>query len=247
MPLFQKMAANHSFMHAPAALRLGSVLEQFPPVAYAFAYGSGAHYQPGLYDYERSETSSSTASQLERVRVDASTEPSVRPRQDCTPRNCETSTSASRNTLSFDAFRGRGQGPVIDFIFAVKDAHEWHQQNLSRNSDHYSWVGRLGPKVVCSVAEAIGVGVHFNALVQLNGQMTIKYGVIEAASLERDLSLWEHLYIAGRMHKPVTPLLPAPPGLLAAAQEANLHNALAAALVLLPPTFTEEVGECNDG
>ncbi|GIL45877.1 hypothetical protein Vafri_3005 [Volvox africanus] len=70
--------------------------------------------------------------------------------------------------------------------------------------------------------------------------MTIKYGVIEAASLERDLSLWEHLYIAGRMHKPVTPLLPAPPGLLAAAQEANLHNALAAALVLLPPTFTEE-------
>ncbi|GLI63963.1 hypothetical protein VaNZ11_007130 [Volvox africanus] len=252
------MAANHSLMYAPAALRMGSVLQQFPPVAYAFAYGSGAHYQPGLYDNVRSEKSTSTASHLERVRHDASTEPSVRPRQDCTLSNCETSTSASSNTLSFDAFRRRGQVPVIDFIFTVKDAHEWHQQaspntlfilsgslhqyiqNISRNSDHYSWVGRLGPKVVCSVAEAIGVGVHFNALVQMNGQMTIKYGVVEAATLERDLSLWEHLYIAGRMHKPVTPLLPAPPGPLAAAQETNLHNALAAALVLLPPTFTEE-------
>ncbi|GIL94530.1 hypothetical protein Vretimale_762, partial [Volvox reticuliferus] len=229
-----------SLIHAPAALRLVPVLQQFPPVAYAFAYGSGAHNQPGLYDSPGSGTSSSTASQSERVRLDASNQSGAHSQQGCAIEKRNTSTRASSNTPSFDAFSRRGRGPVIDFIFAVKDAHEWHQQNLSRNPDHYSWVGRLGPNVVCGVAEAVGVGVHFNTLVQLDGQMMIKYGVIEAASLERDLSLWEHLYIAGRMQKPVTPLLPAPPGPLAAAQESNLHNALAAALVLLPPTFTEE-------
>ncbi|EFJ52533.1 hypothetical protein VOLCADRAFT_116006 [Volvox carteri f. nagariensis] len=82
------------------------------------------------------------------------------------------------------------------------------QTNLSRNPGHYSWVGRLGARTVCGISEAVGVGVHFNTLVPLSEQMTIKYGVIEAGSLERDLLLWEHLYVAGRLHKPVTALLP---------------------------------------
>ncbi|PNW77446.1 hypothetical protein CHLRE_10g436900v5 [Chlamydomonas reinhardtii] len=133
----------------------------------------------------------------------------------------------------------QGPGPVLDFVFAVQDAHKWHEENLKRNQEHYSWVGRLGSQAVCSLAEAVGVGVHFNTLVPLDAQTTIKYGVLESSSLERDLRHWTHLYIAGRMHKPVTPLVEAPKS-LAEAEVINRHNALATALVLLPPTFTEE-------
>ncbi|KXZ42290.1 hypothetical protein GPECTOR_167g171 [Gonium pectorale] len=107
---------------------------------------------------------------------------------------------------------------------------------------HINGTNSLGANTVCGIAEAVGVGVHFNTLVPLDPQTTIKYGVIESATLQHDCATWAHLYIAGRLHKPVTALTPHPPpgGPLAEALHANLHHALAAALVLLPPTFTEE-------
>ena len=52
-----------------------------------------------------------------------------------------------------------------------------------------------------------------------------------------DLSDWSTLYVAGRLHKQVTHLM-APSATLAAAQEANLDSAVAAALLLLPPSFS---------
>lgn len=53
------------------------------------------------------------------------------------------------------------------------------------------------------------------------------------------MQAWSHLYVAGRMQKPVTPLSDLEPGApLARAQRANLHGALAAALLLLPERFT---------
>lgn len=38
-------------------------------------------------------------------------------------------------------------------------------------------------------------------------QTTIKYGVVEAATLLDDLTNWRHVYLAGRMHKPTTALV----------------------------------------
>ena len=29
---------------------------------------------------------------------------------------------------------------MIDLVFAVDDPLQWHQQNLERNRDHYSWL-----------------------------------------------------------------------------------------------------------
>lgn len=51
------------------------------------------------------------------------------------------------------------------------------------------------------------------------------------------MQAWSHLYIAGRMQKPITPLTPplSPAAPLAAAQHANLQGALSAALLLLAP------------
>ena len=34
-------------------------------------------------------------------------------------------------------------------------------------------------------------------------QQLIKYGVVERACLEQELQNWPHLYLAGRMHKPI--------------------------------------------
>ncbi|GFR42538.1 hypothetical protein Agub_g3444, partial [Astrephomene gubernaculifera] len=231
---FSNMASAQSLLHSPASPRLATILQHFPPVTYAFAYGSGAHYQPGLYDVTGKD-----------------------PLADNSTMASETSANSRSPSSSNGTNSSRSKGPVLDFIFAVKDAHQWHEQNLKRNPEHYSWVGRLGPEVVCGISEAVGVGVHFNTLVQLDAQTTIKYGVIEADTLHQDLSYWTSMYIAGRLHKPVTPLTPPASSSSAAsssssssssptaaslegAQLLNRHHALATALLLLPPTFTEE-------
>ena len=44
-------------------------------------------------------------------------------------------------------------------------------------------------------------------------QVLIKYGVVSLSSLVSDLRCWPHLFLAGRLHKPVAPLLPLPPAL----------------------------------
>ena len=68
----------------------------------------------------------------------------------------------------------------------------------------------------------------------------MKYGVVGTSSLETDLLDWEWLYISGRLHKPVLPLiLPQNPAIRSALQ-INLQNAIHAALLLLPEAFSEE-------
>lgn len=68
---------------------------------------------------------------------------------------------------------------------------------------------------------------------------TIKYGVVGADVLLRDLRTWDTLYIAGRLHKPVLHLRR--DAELSAAAEANVAAALAAGLLLLPGRFSTEV------
>lgn len=87
----------------------------------------------------------------------------------------------------------------------------------------------------------------------------VKYGVVEVRDLVRDLSQWNTLYLAGRMHKPVrarsraymrpVPLAHAPVGWeqvlelqpdhqVQEAQQQNLRAAMAAALLMLGPRFS---------
>jgi hypothetical protein len=60
----------------------------------------------------------------------------------------------------------------------------------------------------------------------------IKYGVVGLPTFLQDLHHWSHLYIGGRLHKPVA-VLAAQQDSQAAAQH-NLRSALATALLLLP-------------
>jgi hypothetical protein len=118
------MTSPQSLTFAPA--RLVSVLRHFPPVTYAFAYGSGAHHQPGLYESSETQEEASIEPHSDGLRRDAGGEASTTQFSVNDTQSKDTFSSTS-STVALSGSRGRG-GPVIDYIFAVKDAHVWHTQ-----------------------------------------------------------------------------------------------------------------------
>ncbi|EGE80013.1 hypothetical protein RJZ56_000499 [Blastomyces dermatitidis] len=133
---------------------------------------------------------------------------------------------------------GQGNsGKMIDFIFGVSYSQHWHALNLNQHRDHYSGLGSLGSYIVSQIQERWGAGVYFNPYVTVNGTL-IKYGVVNIDTLCKDLSDWDSLYLAGRLQKPVKILRDHPKVRLA--NQVNLLSAVRVALLLLPPTFTEQ-------
>ncbi|KAF2193829.1 mitochondrial import protein-like protein mmp37 [Zopfia rhizophila CBS 207.26] len=179
---------------------LRGILRQFPPITYAFAYGSGVFPQ-----------SDATAS-----RVTHSPHP-----------------SPPEAILKWQ----KGGGKMIDFILATKFTQHFHSLNLNRHRDHYSFLGSLGSGLVSHVQDAYGAGAYFNPYITVNGTM-IKYAVVNFNTLHRDLSEWDTLYLAGRLHKPVKILFEEPN--IRVANQRNLLSAVRCSLLLLPPTFTEK-------
>ncbi len=126
---------------------------------------------------------------------------------------------------------------VIDYILAVDDAERWHEENAAINPRHYGGLARaMGGRRTARLAEGAGLGVHFNPYVLVEGKLC-KYGVVSTARLARDLEQWDHLYLAGRLHKPVRTLATSPR--IERAMRANLRSALCAALLLLPEQFAK--------
>ncbi|PGH09213.1 hypothetical protein AJ79_05742 [Helicocarpus griseus UAMH5409] len=130
-----------------------------------------------------------------------------------------------------------GSGKMIDFIFGVSYSQHWHALNLNQHRDHYSGLGSLGSYLVSQTQEKWGAGVYFNPYITVNGTL-IKYGVVNIDTLCKDLSDWDTLYLAGRLHKPVKILRDHPRVRLA--NQVNLLSAVRVALLLLPPKFTEQ-------
>lgn len=135
---------------------------------------------------------------------------------------------------------GKQKNNVIDLIFCVRDPLGWHAENLSRHESHYSAMRHLGPKIIMKYQESLGAGVYFNTLVPLPDLgVKIKYGVISKEQMLQDLLEWRHLYLAGRLHKPVQDIVPADDDKeLKTALAINLRNAFQVALLLLPERFT---------
>lgn len=125
---------------------------------------------------------------------------------------------------------------MIDFIFGVSYSQHWHDLNLHQHRDHYSGLGSLGSYVVSQVQDQFGAGVYFNTHITVNGTL-IKYGVVNLDTLCTDLTQWNTLYLAGRLHKPVKILRDHPKVRLA--NQMNLLSALRVALLLLPERFSE--------
>ncbi|CAP71620.1 uncharacterized protein PODANS_6_360 [Podospora anserina S mat+] len=130
-----------------------------------------------------------------------------------------------------------GTPKMIDFIFGVSHTQHWHSLNMKQHRDHYSGLATLGSGAVSYVQDRMGAGVYFNPYVVVNG-ILIKYGVVLLKTLEEDLTNWDTLYLAGRLHKPVKILRDDPK--IRLANQINLLSALRTALLLLPPKFTEE-------
>ena len=93
--------------------------------------------------------------------------------------------------------------PMIDFIVVTDNSLDWHRRNLQLNYKHYSALKWAGPELITKVQESLGAQCYFNTLVPYR-DCVIKYGVIHTEHFVNDLLDWNHLYIAGRLQKPVT-------------------------------------------
>lgn len=125
--------------------------------------------------------------------------------------------------------------PQVDLIFGVRYPSHWHSLNLKQNPHHYSGLKLFGSDAIAAIQET-AAGCYFNPYVEING-LKIKYGVVSMETLSRDLSDWNKLYMAGRMHKPVRILRDDPQ--MRFVNQANLISALRTALLLLPRHFSE--------
>ena len=128
---------------------------------------------------------------------------------------------------------------MVDFVFVVDEPGDWHEQNLIRNSDHYSFLRHFGARRIASVQENFGAGIYFNTLVPCEGRL-MKYGVISTKCLLDDLLDWNTLYVGGRLHKPVNTVHFERDPALSAAQLTNLQSAVHTALLTLSDSFSEQ-------
>ncbi|KAI8905675.1 mitochondrial matrix Mmp37 [Powellomyces hirtus] len=129
------------------------------------------------------------------------------------------------------------EAPMVDFLFGVTHPEHWHSLNIRQNRHHYSSLAYFGSSVVSNVQEKMGAGLYFNPDVHVAG-LRIKYGVVSMDRLIRDLHDWETLYLAGRLQKPVKVLRT--DARVTLANRRNLRASVRAALLLLPPEFSEE-------
>lgn len=131
---------------------------------------------------------------------------------------------------------------MIDLMYCVENPYRWHSQNIEKNPEHYSGIRHLGSKCIARYQENFGgAGIFFNTLIPVeeeNGIM-IKYGVISTNNFINDLLDWKHLYVAGRLQKPVEIIREPSSSKIQNALELNLQNAVHTALLLLPTEFTE--------
>ena len=144
---------------------------------------------------------------------------------------------------------------MLDFLFVVDDPMAFHDGNMRRNPSHYSFL-KHAPRAVMKAVQDYGAGVYYNTLVRVPvppsvlplpsapgaaasaaehvhapSTRLIKYGVISRERLKSDLTNWNTLYIAGRMHKPMH-FLHCDDDMKQAART-NLQHALNISLLLL--------------
>ena len=130
---------------------------------------------------------------------------------------------------------------MLDLILVVDDTREFHRANLQRFPHHYApWLRYGGPDMAAKMQRQ-GIPSLRDAHVlfhvvdedETNSLPKMKYGVVDREDLERDLTKWDSLYLAGRLHKPTLPVVANDHNLLEA-QTKNLRAATAAALLLSP-------------
>jgi len=129
----------------------------------------------------------------------------------------------------------RDDRPMIDFIFGVSDPLQWHAKNIAQNPKDYSATTRfLNAKSLAKIQD-FGPGLFYNPFVKFEN-ITIKYSIVSLEKISKDLSEWNTLYIAGRLHKPVLTLKSTAE--IEKMRPKNLEHALNVATMLLPQNFS---------
>jgi translocator assembly and maintenance protein 41 len=92
--------------------------------------------------------------------------------------------------------------PQRDVIFLVSDLKKWHLENMDRNPEDYSLIGRV--HLTNSPVENIkGLNkITYFSHIREHG-FSYKYGVIEERDFLHNLSTWDNMFITGRFQKPV--------------------------------------------
>lgn len=131
--------------------------------------------------------------------------------------------------------------PMLDLILVVDDPFKWHTENMHRNPHHYTPLLPLSSRGITYVQEHFQAHFWFNpyvpaAIASQPGRL-MKYGVISKQQALEDLTTWNNLYLAGRLHKPVHILKDHPA--FSAAMSRNRLSALQTACLLLPQKFSE--------
>ena len=239
------------------------IVSTFPPITFAFSYGSAVTPQLGYSTQPIITTNDALVSPLSEVASQLGNEQSLKGK-DSSSRTSKEIQSETGYSLP----RGNTKPPMLDMIFAVENSKAWHASNLALNRSHYSFPWQfLGAGMIEAVQSKSGAGIWYNTLVPIpgaNNGATMKYGVMSVDHLLDDLLNWKYLYAAGRLHKPVRispPVTGATCGnnptrrgdlpkvkfaegerrdkILAASRE-NLRHALRAALLMLPSEFSAE-------
>lgn len=123
---------------------------------------------------------------------------------------------------------------MLDLILVVDDTEKFHEANLETFPHHYAtWLRWGGPSLISRVQRQFPLKDAHVLFHVVDDPVPMKYGVVDQEDLLRDLTNWESLYLAGRLHKPTLPLVDPPPDEFVAAQQQNLEAATAAALLLL--------------
>lgn len=102
--------------------------------------------------------------------------------------------------------------PLLDFILVVDEADEFHQLNFKRNPGHYSgFPSLLGPWFSSFVQRSL-FPIQFFPFTDLptasGEKIRAKFGVLSLRDFEDDLLNWSFFSCAGRLHKPVSFLIP---------------------------------------
>ncbi len=127
---------------------------------------------------------------------------------------------------------------ALDVLVAVSDPVKWHEENMRVNPSHYALQMRMcGAAGVDGLARTVGAATHFNARLADASGRAFKYGVVSVDDCVNDLEVWNHLFVAGRLHKPHETVRAC--DAVTRAQARNARSAANAALLTLPESFTE--------
>lgn len=171
--------------------QLREILSIFPKHCYAFAYGSAVFKQ---------STSNSINQVANQLRDKSHEEQQYKTKDNLL--NNQNDQILNVNQLPAVKVRPSG-GKMIDFIIVVDDSLSWHQENLAKNRSHYSFLKYFGARAITKIQEDFGANCYFNTLIPYDDRTLIKYGVIKKSHLTNDLLDWDHLYVSGRLQKPV--------------------------------------------